>query len=461
MNGKLLAGLFAAAAFALLAVVAPTVVRADEVATESAVTATKPAVAADCMEKVYGILTAKESEYSKLKENDTFTKYSEKLADNVITITAKGEYVSGTWEFKLDGDYIVANWDEGDYMANFIWRYVLDAVAEYLGMDVDLVGGYSKGIGIKELEQDYVDIKLDEATKKYDAKIYVAGPYDLGEMDSWYVEDEELVLMEQLGENDVNNITSIGKIFVYTLGNKDGLDVTVAEHGGLDELAYKSLINVVKKLKPVGYEGFVSNYGSLAEVEADTYSVKFVSQKDAPEAFGELDGHYAYLNFHIEGPHIDAGKDVYLGAGDKQTLKVVHGTVKKWASSDKKVATVTSKGKVVALKQGEAKITATLADGTKLVCNLTVWSDPTITIGDEEFDANKRYQIKKGKTLAISVSGKASSVDNKYSSSDEAVAKVTSKVTAKTVKVKGVKKGNAKITVKVNGVAFKIKVKVV
>ena len=61
-----------------------------------------------------------------------------------------------------------------------------------------------------------------------------------------------------------------------------------------------------------------------------------------------------------------------LSVGQSATLKV-KGTTKKvtWSTSNKKVAKVTKKGKVTALKKGTANITAKVA-GKKLICKLTV-----------------------------------------------------------------------------------------
>lgn len=148
-----------------------------------------------------------------------------------------------------------------------------------------------------------------------------------------------------------------------------------------------------------------------------------------------------------------------LKAGKTASLKVTGGTVKSWSSSKKKVATVKN-GKVTALKKGTSNITATLTNGKKLVCKVTVSSSPTLKIGKKKFKAKTTYSVKKGKSLTVSVTGKASTVKNTYKSSKKKIAKVTSKATAKKVKIKGLKKGKAKITIKVNGVSFKIKVKV-
>ena len=65
-------------------------------------------------------------------------------------------------------------------------------------------------------------------------------------------------------------------------------------------------------------------------------------------------------------------KNITLKVGQSTTLKI-SGTKKKvsWKSSDKKIATVTSKGKVTAKKKGTAKITAKIGKKS-LVCKITV-----------------------------------------------------------------------------------------
>jgi transglutaminase/protease-like cytokinesis protein 3 len=61
-----------------------------------------------------------------------------------------------------------------------------------------------------------------------------------------------------------------------------------------------------------------------------------------------------------------------LNTGDVVTLKIT-GTTKKitWSTSDKSVATVSSKGKVTAKNSGSAVITASV-NGTKITCKVTV-----------------------------------------------------------------------------------------
>ncbi|MCH5303584.1 MAG: CotH kinase family protein [Ruminococcus sp.] len=154
-----------------------------------------------------------------------------------------------------------------------------------------------------------------------------------------------------------------------------------------------------------------------------------------------------------------SASSVSLKAGATKTLKVTNGIVKSWKSSKASVAKVKN-GKVTALKKGTANITATLSTGKTLKCKVKVTSSPTIKVGGKKFKKSKTYSLNKGKKLKIKITGKASSVKNVYKSSKKKVAKVVSKTSAKAVKIKGVKKGKAKITLKVNGVSFKIKVKV-
>ena len=151
---------------------------------------------------------------------------------------------------------------------------------------------------------------------------------------------------------------------------------------------------------------------------------------------------------------------VSLKAGKTLTLKVTGGEVKSWKSSKAAVAKVSSKGKITTLKKGSATITATLKDGSKLTCKVTVTNNPTIKVGTKKYSAKTTYTVKKGKTLTVTITGKAPGVNNSYATTKKTIAKVISKKTVTKVKIKGLKKGTATVTIKVNGVAFKIKVKV-
>ncbi|MCR5653277.1 MAG: glycosyl hydrolase 53 family protein [Ruminococcus sp.] len=120
---------------------------------------------------------------------------------------------------------------------------------------------------------------------------------------------------------------------------------------------------------------------------------------------------------------------------------------------------VDNNGLVSALKTGQTKIVVTVGK-KKLIYNVKVTNGPTIKIGSKDFKKSTEYNIQKGKTLTVNITGKAAAVNNVYKSSNKKVAVVDSAATASSVKIKGLKQGTATVTIKVNGVEFPIKVKV-
>ena len=120
-----------------------------------------------------------------------------------------------------------------------------------------------------------------------------------------------------------------------------------------------------------------------------------------------------------------------LYVGSSETLKLNGTQIKSVKTSSKKVATVTSKGKVTAKKAGKATITLKGKDGKSYKCTVTV-KNPTINA--------KKKTLKVGKTFTLKLTG---TTIKSASSSNKKVATVTSKgkVTAKS-------KGTATITLK-------------
>ena len=109
-----------------------------------------------------------------------------------------------------------------------------------------------------------------------------------------------------------------------------------------------------------------------------------------------------------------------------------------WTSSDKKVATVTTKGKVKGVKAGTATITCTSnATGLSATCKVTVING-TVTL-------NKTVAyLEKGKTTTLKATLTPTTLEDMsvtWKSSDKSIATVTSKG-----KVKGVGYGTATIT---------------
>ena len=152
-----------------------------------------------------------------------------------------------------------------------------------------------------------------------------------------------------------------------------------------------------------------------------------------------------------KAPELSA-KTKSLKAGKTFTLKVNNTSdAVTFTSNKKSVATVNNKGVVTALKKGKATITATTKSGVKLNCTVSVTSNPKLS--------KQQIRIKVNQTKKIKITGKAKAVNNKYSKSK--IAKVKSKASATTLKIKGLKKGKATLKIKVNNKILKLKVTVI
>lgn len=116
------------------------------------------------------------------------------------------------------------------------------------------------------------------------------------------------------------------------------------------------------------YWNYVASYeafdnGQVWDLASGDYSVSYVFESPTQ--------YITYVNAYVAEPKISETKAT-ITAGYTKKLSVSDGTVKSWASSKKAVATVDKKGKITAKKAGKAVITATLTDGTKLKCTVTV-----------------------------------------------------------------------------------------
>ena len=153
-------------------------------------------------------------------------------------------------------------------------------------------------------------------------------------------------------------------------------------------------------------------------------------------------------------------KKATLTIGKKLTLKATVNpedavTTLTWYSSNKKVATVSSKGVVKAIRKGTAVITVETSNGLKASCKITVKAPlPTKVILNKKGTVN----LQRGKTLKLKATLKPEGAEAKltWSSSNKKVATVSSKGV-----VKAKKKGKAVIQVKTsNGKTAKITIKV-
>lgn len=137
-------------------------------------------------------------------------------------------------------------------------------------------------------------------------------------------------------------------------------------------------------------------------------------------------------------------KSAYIIKGKKLTLKVTGTKSKaKWSSSNKKIATVSSKGVVTAKKKGSATITAKVGK-KKYTCKVTV-ETPSLN--------KKSVTVNKGNTYQLKLNGTKQKIT--WTSSNKKIVTVSSKgkVTAKGI-------GSATISAKAGGVTYKCKVTV-
>ena len=125
----------------------------------------------------------------------------------------------------------------------------------------------------------------------------------------------------------------------------------------------------------------------------------------------------------------------------KATVKPANATTTlTWKSSNKKVATVTKKGVVKALKKGTATITVRTANGKKATCKITVPAAPTdVTLNETK----ATLAVGKKLTLKAKLKGAGAKTTLTWKSSNRKVATVSKKGV-----VKALKKGTTVITVR-------------
>ena len=262
------------------------------------------------------------------------------------------------------------------------------------------------------------------------------------------------------------NLRTIGKMAFYECHNlsKVNLGSGVTNVG---ELAFETTalmsIEIPDNVTKIGKRAFGYYYDERDNDEGTTggygyYPVDFFSVKAKKDSVGAK---YAADNgfILISGKAQWSPKSLSLKAGEAKSLKYINDVVMAYKSKNEKVA-IYKNGKVYGLKKGTVKIGAAILPYAVEYCTVKITTNPLLKIGGKAFKASKTYTIKKGKYITVKISGKSSIVNNAYSSTKKSIAKVVSKNTAKTIKIKGYKKGSATVTVKVNGVAFKIKVKV-
>ncbi len=258
------------------------------------------------LQAIYDELVKDGSGYKQFTGYYTTATFTEKIDGSKIVITAKGdgEYdPNGLWEYVQDGDYITYhNSNPTDYMGAILFMYVSSAVAESLGMDSDLMTGYLNGLNLLNMESEYFSQTInDDGTS--DLKLYMASTFEMKELDQMYVTEELLSDNQPLSDESTSTANNVGKIAVLANGTKSSFKIIIREYGEFDDLAVKSVLNIVNVYQPDGYEKFADNFKTLENAETDEYTVKTdFDTADLSEYFdGEDEGDsYAIITFGKE-----------------------------------------------------------------------------------------------------------------------------------------------------------------
>lgn len=176
---------------------------------------------------------------------------------------------------------------------------VVKAVAGYLGMNGSLTMGYVNGLSMLDLNSDDFSLTRNETDGTTDVRINIAGPWAMKELDQMVI-DERSLFYGALTEESASIAANIGKVMMIANGTESDVTILLGEYGELDELARKSLVNIVGILQPAGWEDFTANYAEMAEVDAEGYSVRLnvdaatVGEiiEDAPEGYSFAVAHF-------------------------------------------------------------------------------------------------------------------------------------------------------------------------
>lgn len=269
----------------------------------------------EVLKGVFEELTAEYSQYGRSKsyynENLPEVKYSEELDEDGFTITVDSEsqYVkSGAWTFTDQGDAITTTIAGDDFTGMALVLEVVEAVASYYGMNPGIAQSYVNGLGALGIKNDDFSMtKNADGTTTF--RIGTTGEWAMKELDQMVLGDEVLDV-EPLGEEYINHVGSIGKIRMYSKGNVDSFTMLFFEYEDLDDVAYQSIMNLVKLRQPKGWENFVKDYTKLESVETDEYTVTIDPDEDVIfDILDEMDGLYRYVLVQFGEPQDNGGNE--------------------------------------------------------------------------------------------------------------------------------------------------------
>lgn len=237
-----------------------------------------------------------------------------------------------------------------------------------------------------------------------------------------------------------------------TIGNKETLTATVAPENASDKTVTWTSSNEKVATVENGVVTATGNGTAVITAKAGDKTAECnvkVSQKTKS------------LSITIKNTTV-SGKSLPVTKGKSYTLKAVvspkttaaENAKVKWSTSNKKIATVSSKGKVKIKATGTVKITAKTADGKKAIVTLKA-KKAVVKVTKQKITGNKSMKVKGKQTLKVTVSPvTAKNQKVTWKSSNKKVATVNSKgvVTAKkkgTVTITATAKDGSKKTAKI------------
>ena len=227
-----------------------------------------------------------------------------------------------------------------------------------------------------------------------------------------------------------DSVTLSAKELVVVKGKQAALSATVAPENAADKTVTWSSSD--ESVATVDAAGMVTaKKGGTAIITAQTANGKTATCEVT----------VAQVTLNATKMPLQIGKST--SALKVETKFPANDKVKSWKSSNKKVATVTKKGKIKALKTGKTTITVTMKSGATATCKVTVQKKKVVTKSLSISD--KKVTLQKGKSIKLTVKRNPISATEKitWSSSNKNIATVSSKG-----KVKAKKAGKVTITAK-------------
>ena len=256
---------------------------------------------------VFDALTKEDSDYNQTKA--MYAEYFEDMqweetveGDSIVISIANSDYMDmdGSWIFTQEGDYLTTTFDGENHTGLFFAMTMLKAVGDYLGMETDVMSGYVNGLNFLGIESDSFVMEQDEAAGTMTVRINDAAPWDMKELDEMVLDE---TIVEPPEEGYTSTAVNFGKLMMVANVEGEGMTILLGEHGGLDELGYQSIINVVSILKPTGWEDFAANYAELADAQTDAYTVKLnADAEEISEIIYDAKDSYSYAILRFGTP---------------------------------------------------------------------------------------------------------------------------------------------------------------